>query len=94
MKTHPIDLMIVAAIVSLEALIKASVYIVAFILTIANWQPKSAPKSTPVRQPPFVHPLYAIGEQLESLTVKTLRLTIGTKSRQSKHKLVSAYLSV
>ena len=91
---HPIDIAILVLIVTLETFFKVSIAIIALILTIADWQPKSAPKSSPVRQPPFVHPLYAIGEQLESLTVKTLRLTIGTKSRQSKHKLVSAYLSV
>ena len=92
MSKHPIDIAIVVLIATAETLLRVSVVIIALILTIANWQPKSAAKPSQTLQAPFVHPLYEIGEELESFPAKALRSIIGTKSRHAKHKLIAAYV--
>ncbi|KAF0652397.1 hypothetical protein L107_13850 [Cyanobium sp. Copco_Reservoir_LC18] len=92
---HPVELLLLAAVVTLEALLVLTVALVALVLTLARWRPAvPAPAATTEAPPPAVHPLALVAEQLEALPVAQLRPMAGTRSKRiRKHQLVAALVA-
>jgi hypothetical protein len=77
---HPIELLILLAIVVASALLDLAVATTALVLTIAGWQP-SRPTPAPAPARPLISPLLL---ELEGLTVAQLQPLAGTRSK--KHR--------
>jgi hypothetical protein len=82
--THPVELLVLAAMVAAAALLELTVALVALLLTVAGWRPAPArPQRTAPRPPapPAVAPLF---DDLAHLTTRQLMALAGTRSK--KHR--------
>jgi hypothetical protein len=77
---HPVELLLLAAVVTLEAFAVLLAALVAVLLTLARWRPappETAPAPPPAPAPPAVNPLQLVAdaavEALEPCTVAQLR---------------------
>ena len=91
-----IDLLLLAGVVTLEAITVLAVALAALLLTASNWRPKSAPASVgrcvppPPPPAPAVHPLSLLAAELEVLPVSRLRPIAGVRSKRlRKNELVA-----
>lgn len=73
---HPVDALVLAAVVTLEAVAVLVVALVALVLAVARWRP-AAPAAAAAAPPPTPHPLSVVAEPvveaLQPLTVMELR---------------------
>ncbi len=83
---HPVELLLLAGLVTLEAAAVLLVALVALVLTVASWRPAPPPA------PPMVHPLALLAEQLEQLPVSRLRPMAGTRSKRIRKAELVAVL--
>lgn len=84
---HPVELLLLAAVVTLEAAAVLLVALVALVLTVARWRPAPPPA------PPMVHPLALVAQQLEALPVAALRPMVGTRSKRIRKAELVAMLA-
>lgn len=86
---HPVELLLLAGLVALEAVAVLLVALVALALTVARWRPAAAPART-VPPPPALHPLALVAEELLELPAAALRPMAGTRSKRlPKRELVA-----
>jgi hypothetical protein len=89
---HPIELLLAAAWVALEAAAVLLVALVAMLLTLAGWRPSQ--RQAPPPPPPLIHPLALVAADLEALPVTRLRPMAGTRSKRArKAELVAALVA-
>jgi hypothetical protein len=90
---HPVELLILAAVVTIEALAVLTVALVALLLTITRSRPAGSPARV-MTPPPIVHPLAVVAADLEALPVTQLRPMAGTRSKRiRKAELVAALVA-
>lgn len=73
---HPVELLLLAGLVALQATITLLVALAALLLTIARWRPAASAPAAPAAPPapPLQHPLLALAvDGLQPLTVAQLR---------------------
>ena len=87
--THPIELLIIGALVTLEAAVALLVALVALVLTVARYRPAQPPVA-----PPAEHPLAAIADSLMLLPQRQLMAMAGTRRRLPKHQLTAQLLAM
>jgi len=92
MKADPIELALLAVLVTLEAAAVLVVAVVALVQTVASWRPTAAAPAT-APAPPVVHPLALVAESLQALPRRELMQMAGTRRRLSKHRLTELVLS-
>lgn len=96
-----VDLLLLAGLVTLEAISVLAVALVALLLTASSWRPKSAPAPVGrcVAPPPSastapaVHPLALVAAQLETLPVTRLRELAGMRSKRHRKSELVAVLA-
>ena len=94
-RTHPIEIALFLALVTVEAVVVLASALVALILTATNRQP-SASRTKPSAPPatPMVHPLCNLAADLQELTCTELRALSGTRKRLNKSQLVGMVVAV
>jgi hypothetical protein len=91
---HPVELLILAAVVTIEALIVLVVAAVALVVTITRSRPAGSPARVMTPPVPLLHPLALVAEELEALPVTQLRPMAGTRSKRiRKAELVAALVA-
>jgi hypothetical protein len=90
MKTepHPIELALLAGLVTLQAAAVVVVALVVLVLSLASWRP-----TAPAPAPPLQHPLAVIAAELQALPHRELMQLAGTRRRLAKHRLAGLVLS-
>ena len=89
-----VDLLLLAGLVTLEAITVLAVALVALLLTVCGWTSPPAPASAAspsgrcapsppsASQTPAVHPLALLAAELEPLPVTRLRELVGVRSKR------------
>lgn len=85
---HPVEALLVAAVVTIEALAVLVAAVLALVLTLASWRPSAPPRPAPL-SPPAVHPLAVVAETLQALPQRELMALAGTRRRLPKHQLAA-----
>jgi len=85
---HPVELLLVAAVVTLEALALVLTALVALLLTVACWRPAAAAHEAPPA-PPLEHPLIELADTLQALPQRELMALVGTRRRLPKRQLAA-----
>jgi hypothetical protein len=90
---HPVELLILAAVVTIEALAVLTVALVALVAAITRSRPAGSPARvmTPP-PPPLLHPLAAVAAELDALPVTQLRPMAGTRSKRIRKAELVAQL--
>lgn len=82
------DLLLLAGVVTLEALIVLAVALVALLFTVSGWAPATAPApegrcvAPPPSPAPAVHPLALVAAELEGMPATRLRELVGVRSKR------------
>ena len=89
---HPVELLILAAVVTIEALTVLTVALVALVAAITRSRPAGSPARVMTPPPPLLHPLAAVAAELEALPVTQLRPMAGTRSKRIRKAELVAQL--
>ena len=84
---HPVELLLLAGLVVIEALAVVVAAVVALLLTLARWRPSAPPRPAPA--PPAVHPLALVADSLQALPRRELMDLANTRRRLTKHQLTA-----
>lgn len=102
-EAHPIEVLLVVALLALEAAVTVAAALVALVLTVARWRPAASPsqvnadhplrdQASPERgmpsQAPMVHPLQALAADLQALSCRQLMALAGTRRKLPKQQLI------
>jgi len=90
---HPVEILIVAALVVAEALITVLAALVAFGLAATSRNPVTSRPQLPAPTP-MVHPLCNLATDLQVLTCMELRKLAGTSKKLNKQQLVGMVVAV
>jgi hypothetical protein len=82
---HPVEILIVAALVVAEALITVLTALITLVATALDREPVSFPSQLPE---PFTHPLFTVAHDLQAMTCEELRGLAGTRRKFPKHALI------
>jgi hypothetical protein len=96
-RTHPIEIALFLALVTVEAVVVLASALVALVLAlVATSQKPSASRTKPSALPatPMVHPLCNLAADLQALTCKELAQLVGTRKRLNKSQLVGMVVAV
>ncbi|MEY4359100.1 MAG: hypothetical protein RLZZ631_586 [Cyanobacteriota bacterium] len=103
-EAHPIEVLLVVALLALEAAVTVITALVALLLTVARWKPQASPKGVNTTAPsgepespkrgmtppaPLLHPLQALTSGLEALSCRELMAMAGTRRKLPKHQLIA-----
>jgi hypothetical protein len=83
---HPVELLLVAVLVTLEAAAVLLTALVALVLTVARWSPAAPAPEAP---PPLAHPLTVLADSLQALPQRELMALAGTRRRLPKRQLAA-----
>ena len=88
---HPVELLLLAGLVALEAVAVLAAALVALVAAITRPRPSGFPaRVTPPPPAPLLHPLALVAEQLEAMPVTRLRSMAGvTIKRHRKAELIA-----
>lgn len=89
---HPVELLILAAVVTIEALAVLVAAAVALVVTITRRSEQRSPGR--VMPAPAVHPLHELATELEQQPAATLRTMVGTRKRRSRSELVGLLVAL
>lgn len=92
-RTHPVEILIVAALLTAEAAITLLVALVALVATVLGPKPV-APRPQLPAPTPIVHPLFTVATDIQALTCKELAKLVGTRKRLNKSQLVGMLVAV
>ena len=84
-RTHPVEILIVAALLTAEALITVLTALVALVATVLDRGHVASPPQLPE---PFTHPLFTVAHDLQAMTCEELRGLAGTRRKFPKHALI------
>lgn len=85
---HPVEILVVVSLVTVEALIAVLTALIALVATALDREPVASPPQSPAPVP-FVHPLSAlVATELQVLTCDQLRGLAGTRRKFPKHALI------
>ena len=102
-EAHPIEVLLVVALLALEAAVTIAAALIALLLTVARWRPAASPnqvnadppareQESPERgmppQAPMVHPLQALAADLQALSCRQLMALAGTRRKLPKQQLI------
>lgn len=102
-QAHPIEVLLVVALLALEAAVTVAAALVALVLTAARWKPTASPtqvkadppageQESPERgmpaQAPLVHPLASLATDLQALSCRQLMALAGTRRKLPKQQLI------
>jgi hypothetical protein len=87
--THPVELLLIGALVALEAAATLLVALLALALAVARYRP-----AQPAAAAPAEHPLAAIADSLIQLPQRELMAMAGTRRRLPKHQLTAQLLAM
>lgn len=103
-EAHPIEVLLVVALLALEAAVTVAVALIALVLTTAaRWKPTASPtqvkadppageQESPERgmpaQAPLVHPLASLATDLQALSCRQLMALAGTRRKLPKQQLI------
>jgi hypothetical protein len=85
---HPVELLLLAGLVVIEALAVVVAAVLALVLTLASRRPSAPPRPAPL-PPPAVHPLAVVAETLQALPQRELMALAGTRRKLPKHQLAA-----
>ena len=92
-EAHPVEILIVAALVVAEALITVLAALVALGLAATSRNPVASRPQSPAPTP-MVHPLFTVATDIQALTCKEIAELVGTRKRLNKSQLVGMLVAV
>jgi len=101
-EAHPIEVLLVVALLALEAAVTIAVALITLVLTVARWRPAASPSQVNTDPPageqespergmppqPMVHPLQALAADLQALSCRQLMALAGTRRKLPKQQLI------
>ena len=90
---HPVEIALVAALVTIEAVVVLASALVALVATVLGPKPVALHPQLPAPTP-MVHPLCNLAADLQALTCKELAKLVGTRKRLNKSQLVGMLVAV
>lgn len=92
-EVHPVEIALVAALVTVEAVVVLASALIALVATVLGPKPIPSPPQPPAPTP-MVHPLCYLAADLQALTCKELAQLVGTRKRLNKSQLVGMVVAV